>query len=133
MSRRRTERLIVTSVTSDGTRRSPDRLIVEEPMTIQLDGVTVATTMRTPGNDFELAAGFCHTEGLLDGAWQALNSGGILVANAVTLEGQAALSTWRERVHGDFATLSVSRGEAVGRFTGLRPLMPVLQWVGRKP
>ena len=43
------------------------------------------------------------------------------------------LSTWRERVHGDFATLSVSRGEAVGRFTGLRPLMPVLQWVGRKP
>ena len=68
MSRRRTERLIVTSVTPDGTRRNPDRLIVEEPMTIQLDGVTVATTMRTPGNDFELAAGFCHTEGLLDGS-----------------------------------------------------------------
>ena len=68
MSRRRTERLIVTTVTPDGARRSPDRLIVEEPMTVQLDGVTVATTMRTPGNDFELAVGFCHTEGLLDGA-----------------------------------------------------------------
>ena len=68
MSRRRTERLIVTTVTPEGARRSPDHLIVEEPLTIQLDGVTVGTTMRTPGNDFELGVGFCHTEGLLAGA-----------------------------------------------------------------
>jgi FdhD protein len=70
--RKRTERFIVTRAhgTDDGTtlRREPDELIVEEPMTIQLDGVTVTTTMRTPGHDFELAAGFCHTEGLLAGA-----------------------------------------------------------------
>jgi FdhD protein len=62
---------MVTRVTTDAaamsTRRIRDELIVEEPMTIQLDGVRVATTMRTPGNDYELAAGFCFTEGLLGG------------------------------------------------------------------
>ena len=48
-----------------GVTRQPDQLIVEEPLEIQLDGVLVSTTMRTPGHDFELAAGFCFTEGLL--------------------------------------------------------------------
>ncbi|MCP5028525.1 MAG: sulfurtransferase FdhD [Actinomycetia bacterium] len=48
--------------------RQPDLLVVEEPLTIQVDGTTVATTMRTPGHDFELAVGFCVGEGLLVGA-----------------------------------------------------------------
>lgn len=43
-----------------------DELIIEEPLTIQLDGVAVTTTMRTPSDDFELAAGFCFTEGLVE-------------------------------------------------------------------
>ena len=67
MSRSRTRRFLVTHVTPDGSGRRPDELIVEEPMTIQLDGTVVSTTMRTPGHDFELAVGFCHTEGLLAG------------------------------------------------------------------
>jgi FdhD protein len=50
------------------SRRRPDELIVEEPMSIQLDGTLVSTTMRTPGHDFELAVGFCFTEGMLGGA-----------------------------------------------------------------
>jgi FdhD protein len=68
MARRRTEQVLVSTVVDGAVTRHPDDLIVEEPMTIQLDGVTVATTMRTPGHDFELAVGFCHTEGLLNGA-----------------------------------------------------------------
>jgi len=49
-------------------RRGPDEVIVEEPLAIHLDDTLVATTMRTPGHDFELAVGFCFTEGLLAGA-----------------------------------------------------------------
>jgi len=60
--------MIVTRVTPTGTRRRPDDLIVEEPLTIQLDGVVASTTMRTPGHDYELAVGWCFTEGLLAGA-----------------------------------------------------------------
>jgi FdhD protein len=48
--------------------RVPDDLIVEEPLEIRLDDHLVTTTMRTPGHDFELAVGFCFTEGLLAGA-----------------------------------------------------------------
>src|SRR5829696_8626122 len=70
MVRRRTETLLVTRVSSGtgGRQRQPDELIVEEPMSIQLDGAQVTTTMRTPGHDYELAVGFCHTEGVLAGA-----------------------------------------------------------------
>lgn len=48
--------------------RRPDQLIVEEPLEVHLDGHLVATTMRTPGHDFDLAVGLCHGDGLLGGA-----------------------------------------------------------------
>jgi FdhD protein len=67
-TRRRSETLLVTTVEAERTRRHPDELVVEEPLTVQLDGSMVSTTMRTPGNDFELAVGFCFTDGLLAGA-----------------------------------------------------------------
>ncbi len=55
----------------DGASRSRrDRVAVEEPLELRVagpDGVTtrVAVTMRTPGDDFALAAGFLLTEGVL--------------------------------------------------------------------
>jgi FdhD protein len=44
-----------------------DVLPTEEPLEILVNGVLVGTTMRTPGNDFELAAGWCLAEGFLAG------------------------------------------------------------------
>lgn len=44
----------------------PDQLAVEEPLEIRVDGDPLAVTMRTPGHDAELAAGFVFTEGVID-------------------------------------------------------------------
>ena len=68
MSRGPIRDTFVERVERGDVRRQPDKLIVEEPLSIQLDGTLVATTMRTPGHDFELAVGFCFGERLLAGA-----------------------------------------------------------------
>jgi FdhD protein len=68
MARGRSVTVLVRRHDSDGrSQRRPDQLIVEEPMEIRLDDAVVATTMRTPGHDYELAVGWCFTEGLLAG------------------------------------------------------------------
>ncbi|HZR93273.1 MAG TPA: formate dehydrogenase accessory sulfurtransferase FdhD [Gaiellaceae bacterium] len=41
-----------------------DRVAVEEPLEIRVNGQAVAVTMRTPGHDEELALGFCLSEGI---------------------------------------------------------------------
>ena len=46
-----------------GARAERDEVAVEEPLEIRVNGRAVAVTMRTPGHDEELAAGFLATEG----------------------------------------------------------------------
>lgn len=70
MSRLKKTRRRIWEKTESGLRRKTDYLATEEPLEIQLtagDGETrtVAITMRTPGNDYELAAGFLYNEGVI--------------------------------------------------------------------
>ena len=44
-----------------------DEVITEEPLQIRIDDIDLAVTMRTPGNDFELAVGFLVGEGHVRG------------------------------------------------------------------
>ena len=64
-----------------------DRLAVEEPLEIRVNGQAVAVTMRTPGNDVELALGFCLTEGLRPVAAQPPED---LAANIVEVDAPGA-------------------------------------------
>ena len=50
-----------------GRRERPDTLVVEEPLEIRVGGSPLAVTMRTPGRDMDLAAGFLVTEGVIRG------------------------------------------------------------------
>ena len=70
--RSNTAQVRVTAVTDGVFSERPDRLAAEEPMEIRVGGpgqeaAPVSVTMRTPGGDFELAAGFLFTEGLIEG------------------------------------------------------------------
>src|SRR5258705_8384274 len=58
----------VTHVTEDGTSRDDDVLAVEEPLEIRIGDKPISVTMRTPGDDYDLAAGFLFTEGLIRSA-----------------------------------------------------------------
>lgn len=55
----------IERVTAAGRTRERDELAVEEPLEIRVDGKPIAVTMRTPGEDEELAAGFLAGEGLI--------------------------------------------------------------------
>ena len=50
-----------------GTAEVEDTLAVEEPLEIRVDDKPVSVTLRTPGDDFDLAAGFLFTESILRG------------------------------------------------------------------
>jgi FdhD protein len=53
---------VLKQVSVDGR---TDEVAVELPLEIRLNGSPVAVTMRTPGHDFELAAGFLYGEGIV--------------------------------------------------------------------
>lgn len=78
--------------------------------------------------DAAFLGGGIDTAGVFEAAWSALKPGGRLVANVVTLEGEARLLALHAIHGGELVRLAVSRAEPVGPFHGWRPLMTVTQW-----
>jgi precorrin-6Y C5,15-methyltransferase (decarboxylating) len=67
--------------------------------------------------------------GLLDACLSRLPYGGRLVANAVTVESEAALAQAFSLYGGQLRRFQHYHGEPLGGFTGWRPQYPVTQWV----
>jgi precorrin-6Y C5,15-methyltransferase (decarboxylating) len=84
----------------------------------------------TPDTVF-VGGGIAQRE-MLDAAWSALSPGGRLVANAVTVEGEARLIDFRGIRGGELTRIAISRAEPVGRLSAFKPLMDVTQYVGVK-
>ncbi|MFE9022497.1 formate dehydrogenase accessory sulfurtransferase FdhD [Streptomyces sp. NPDC007808] len=68
-----TERRKVIRIRDGAVSTRPDTLVAEEPLEIRLNGKPLAITMRTPGDDFALAAGFLVSEGVLGAAEELQN------------------------------------------------------------
>jgi precorrin-6Y C5,15-methyltransferase (decarboxylating) len=61
-------------------------------------------------------------------AWARLKLGGRLVANVISLEGEARVATLFRQHGGELIRLAVSQAKPVGAMHGFRPAMPVTQW-----
>ena len=75
--------------------------------------------------------GGVRSANVFEAAWSALKPGGRLVANAVTLEGAAALANWHGELGGEYGgellRIAISHAGPVGSASVLRPRLPVTQ------
>ncbi|MFD8212716.1 formate dehydrogenase accessory sulfurtransferase FdhD [Streptomyces sp. NPDC059340] len=79
-----TERRKVIRIRDGAISTRPDTLVAEEPLEIRLNGKPLAITMRTPGDDFALAAGFLVSEGVFGRADELQN---IVYCAGATVDG----------------------------------------------
>lgn len=104
----------VQKVEGDSSAAFQDLLAVEEPLEIRLGDRSVSITMRTPGHDFELAAGFLLTEGILLEAAQireirwshVANGNPRQLGNSVTVELDPGVEVDLDRLERHFYTTS---------------------------
>jgi precorrin-6Y C5,15-methyltransferase (decarboxylating) len=94
--------------------------------TVAGDAPGVLDGLETP--DAIFIGGGLSADGMLEACWQSLKPGGRIAANAVTLEGEAALSAARQRYGGELTRLDVSYAGALGSFNAWRPALPVVLW-----
>ncbi len=63
--------------------------------------------------------------GVLEQSWNALKPGGRLIANAVTLQSEAALVNWREQHGGELTRIAVAQAQPLGGFDTWRSSLPI--------
>ena len=79
-----------------------------------------------------VGGGIAADNDLIRYCMKALSIGGRLVANAVTLQAQAALSAAHTEWGGELVSIAIARSADVGPHQAMKPSIEVLQWRGRK-
>jgi len=102
------------------------------PGLLVVSGTAPVALAGLPQPDAVFVGGGVTAEGVIRACWDALDPGGRLVANAVTLEGEIALVGWQRELGGSLTRIAVERAGALGGFTAWRPALPVVQWSARK-
>jgi FdhD protein len=64
---RGSRRTSVLKIDENKSQPADDDIVIEEPLEIRVNGSSLSVTMRTPGDDFDLAAGLLWTEGIIRG------------------------------------------------------------------
>jgi precorrin-6B C5,15-methyltransferase / cobalt-precorrin-6B C5,C15-methyltransferase len=83
--------------------------------------------------DAVFIGGGVGNEGVFDTAWQKLKSGGRMVCNVVTIEGEMHLYDLQEKHGGELVRMDVSTLTNVGPYRAMKPRMSVVQWRVTKP
>lgn len=85
-----------------------------------------------PRPDAVFIGGGLSDAGVLDAAWSALNPGGRLVANTVSIDSEARLIEGFQRYGGELVRLQASKAHKIGTVFAWRSATPVTQWRVRK-
>jgi precorrin-6Y C5,15-methyltransferase (decarboxylating) len=102
------------------------------PDLVVVPGSAPAALAGLPPPDAVFVGGAVSVGGVIEGALAALRPGGRIVANAVTLEAETALSGWHARLGGELIRIALSKAAPLGGFTTWRPALPVTQWTYHK-
>jgi FdhD protein len=134
----------VERLDGDARRSDRDRVVVEAPLQLRARGQPVATIMRTPGHDLELARGLCHAESVpcagfaqagedaveLDAEPAAFGARGLLASAACGVCGRAAIADLELRAREVTADTAVDRAMLAALPGALRAAQSVFAATG---
>ncbi|WP_144109307.1 precorrin-6y C5,15-methyltransferase (decarboxylating) subunit CbiE [Paraburkholderia sp. BCC1886] len=86
-----------------------------------------------PKPDAVFVGGGATVPGVLHACWAGLRDGGRLVANAVTLQGEAALVAWRAQYGGTLTRIALADAQPLGAFDTWRQALPITLLEVTKP
>ncbi|GGF42634.1 precorrin-6y C5,15-methyltransferase (decarboxylating) subunit CbiE [Williamsia phyllosphaerae] len=107
-----------------------DRLGVGTTITVAGEAPQALHGAPTPDAIF-IGGGLC-TDDMVEVCWSALRAGGIIVANAVTIESEAAVLQWHRTHGGELRRVHLEHAAPLGSMTTWRPVLPVTQWIATK-